>query len=627
MPPSDQLVSFILGPNVSRRIVAETQRRAEVTGVDVLATLCHHTDLSEVQVYQRAAEFCGLPFSASIPQNQSRKSQITRLDHLGSVRSIRELIIDREVVFLSPTSQEMLALGKTTKTGDGTFYRTCVVPPRAIANRLAEVSTSALLAQSRQRLATRWPFASAHLDLGIVVRVIFVAALMLLLGITVVAPFWLEPALIPFLAIFFLLPASLRIMALFTRKKGRRPRPASLSDADLPVYTIMLPLRDEAHMVPQLAAAMRALDYPREKLDIKFIVEQTSTRTVHAVRRELGDCHFQLLVVPKAKPNTKPKALNYALPMVRGKYVVIYDAEDIPEPQQLRRAAARFASDIQVDCIQAELAINNTGQNWLTALFGAEYSGLFGVMLPALARWRLPMPLGGTSNHFRVDALLEVGGWDAFNVTEDADLGVRLARLRYRVGMLASRTFEEAPATYDSWISQRSRWMKGWMQTFIVHNRHASHFLADAGWRNFIAFQIHVGGMIFSAPLHLIFLLSLAARFALTGAFGLSPINVWTTTHLIVLAVGILAAASHVAVGMKRQGRRRHYGYLLLLPVYWALTSVAAFRAMYELIFNPYFWAKTSHSKTKKNPPLQRARPVKTHLKVVERVKETEPSS
>jgi cellulose synthase/poly-beta-1,6-N-acetylglucosamine synthase-like glycosyltransferase len=218
------------------------------------------------------------------------------------------------------------------------------------------------------------------------------------------------------------------------------------------------------------------------------VAEQRSLETVRAVRAILGDPRFRLVEVPEGLPHTKPKVLDYALPLVRGTYVVVYDAEDVPDPDQLRLAASRFAADPGIACLQALLVPENGSENALTALFAGEYAGLFSRLLPALARWGLPVPLGGTSNHFRTEALRSPGGWDAFNVTEDADLGVRLARRGLRAETIESRTLEEAPLGYSAWMAQRTRWMKGWMQTFVVHNRAPLRFLREIGWRGFLGF-------------------------------------------------------------------------------------------------------------------------------------------
>jgi cellulose synthase/poly-beta-1,6-N-acetylglucosamine synthase-like glycosyltransferase len=343
---------------------------------------------------------------------------------------------------------------------------------------------------------------------------------------------------------------------------------------------------------------MQAIDYPPEKLDIKFVVESRSEATIAAVRRVLGGQSFELVVVPDAPPHTKPKALNYALPLVRGEFVVVYDAEDIPAPDQLRLAASELNADPGLDCLQAELLVDNAPENWLTALFAGEYAGQFGLLLPFLARLRLPMPLGGTSNHFRTRSLREMGGWDAFNVTEDADLGTRLSRLRYRTATLASRTHEEAPISLVAWMAQRTRWMKGWMQTFIVHNRSPKRFLEDIGWRGFLAFEIYIGSMIVSALLHSVFLASFVASLIFGFRTGL-VFDVWDVISMLILLLGYGGAGALVIVGLLRLGLPHLLPHQLGLPIYWVLHSIATVRALHELLFRPYFWAKTEHGRTK----------------------------
>jgi cellulose synthase/poly-beta-1,6-N-acetylglucosamine synthase-like glycosyltransferase len=328
------------------------------------------------------------------------------------------------------------------------------------------------------------------------------------------------------------------------------------------------------------------------------VVEERSPATLAAVRELLDDPRFEVVVVPEQQPLTKPKALDYALPFVRGSYVVVYDAEDIANPDQLRLAAAGFAADPGVDCLQAELLVDNARENLLTGLFAGEYAAQFGIMMPALARWNLPMPLGGTSNHFRTRALREVGSWDAFNVTEDADLGVRLARLRYRTEMLNSQTYEEAPVKVGAWLGQRTRWTKGWMQTFIVHNRDPRRLWRDLGWRNFLAFEIYVGSLILSPLLHTTFLISVIIVLCRNaGSFG--PPDPGFPYWLAILVFGYAGSIGVVAAGLLRLGQRRLLWLQLLLPAYWLLHTVATVRACVELLTRPHFWAKTTHGVTR----------------------------
>lgn len=244
-----------------------------------------------------------------------------------------------------------------------------------------------------------------------------------------------------------------------------------LRDEDLPIYTVIVALHREAAVARKLAGALDALDYPRAKLDIKLAVEEDDAETLDALEALDLPPRYQIVVAPDGKPRTKPRALNVALAQARGELVTVYDAEDEPEPDQLRKAAAAFAAaPTHVGCLQGRLAIDNFRDGWIPTLFAIEYAALFEVLNPGLSALEAPVALGGTSNHFRIAALRDVGGWDAWNVTEDIDLGFRLARHGYCVGALDSSTYEEAPAQMRAWINQRRRWFKGWMQSCKQHH-------------------------------------------------------------------------------------------------------------------------------------------------------------
>lgn len=272
----------------------------------------------------------------------------------------------------------------------------------------------------------------------------------------------------------------------------------------------------------------------------------------------------------------------------------------MPEPGQLRLAASLFAAEPGIACLQAELVPDNADENVLTALFAGEYAGLFGRFLPALARWNLPVPLGGTSNHFRSEVLKQIGGWDAANVTEDADLGVRLRRRGQRAEPFASRTYEEAPTTLSAWMAQRTRWMKGWMQTYLVHMLAPRQLIRDIGWRAFMGFQVLVGGMIFSSLLHTVFAGALIARLIAEGPDGLLPRDAGDWISALVLVLGYGGTGAIVISGIAHISAWRLLAAQALLPLYWVLHSIAAARAAWELIERPSYWAKTTHGQTRK---------------------------
>lgn len=592
------LMSAILA-DPSAASAASALAEARKLGVEPIAFAVYRLHISPEAVYARAADWAGLAFHPTVPPrlDDAEGPGLRRLDSLAEVRTIRTTLLDRDVSYSTPQFADFLWLRAYAAETPALRGRLCVVPPAALRRALVQASGPALLDEARQRLARRWPRASAHLDLTMPARLAFVAGLALLTLLVAASPLLPRPLALLLLVPVLVVPALLRLLAAILPSPRALPAPV-LSDAELPVYSILLPLCDEANMVPLLCEAIRAIDYPREKLDIKFVVEASSLTTIAAVEAILDDPRFELVIVPQADPLTKPKALDFALPTLRGAHVVVYDAEDIPDADQLRRAAALFAADPGVDCLQAELVVDNGAENALTALFAGEYAGQFGLVLPLLARWRLPVPLGGTSNHFRLQSLRELGGWDAFNVTEDADLGVRLARLRYRTGTFTSQTGEEAPIRLRAWMAQRTRWFKGWSQTFIVHNRSPRAFLADIGWKGFVAFELYVGSMLLSALLHTVFMLGLLLAVT-TGQARLDPVDGWTLAILAVPVIGYGSAFVVVVVGLLRLGEARLLGWQVLLPIYWMLHSVAVLRAMHELLTRPYFWAKTSHGQSR----------------------------
>ncbi len=271
----------------------------------------------------------------------------------------------------------------------------------------------------------------------------------------------------------------------------------ALTDEELPVYTVLVPMYREPEMLPMLAQALRALDYPLGKLDIKLVLEADDHETIE-VARTLGlEGVFEVIRVPPSLPKTKPKACNYALGFARGELLVVYDAEDRPEPDQLRKVVATFArASANTACLQCRLNYYNANENWLTRMFTLDYSLWFDQVLPGLERLNIPIPLGGTSNHFKIKVLRELHAWDPFNVAEDADLGIRLTQKGYRVGIVDSTTFEEASHEASTWIRQRSRWIKGYMQTFLVHTRRPLHLIRTVGVLGFLGFIFFVGGTV-----------------------------------------------------------------------------------------------------------------------------------
>jgi cellulose synthase/poly-beta-1,6-N-acetylglucosamine synthase-like glycosyltransferase len=374
----------------------------------------------------------------------------------------------------------------------------------------------------------------------------------------------------------------------------------AISDELWPRYTILCPLYREAVIASQFVQAIRLLDYPVEKLQVLLLTEEDDAETRNAILSLDLPRHFEVLTVPPGEPRTKPRACNFGLLKATGEYVVIYDAEDVPDPLQLKKAVLAFAnSPPEVACVQAKLNFYNPTQNLLTRWFTAEYSLWFDLVLPALQSARIPIPLGGTSNHFRAAALRQVGGWDPFNVTEDCDLGLRLARYRLQTAILDSTTYEEANSRLKNWLRQRSRWIKGYMQTYLVHMRHPLHYLRAGMLRDFWGIQFVLGAriaMLFINPLMwLLLLLYLVFQTALAPTY-----QVFYPEPVFYLSIASLILGNFFYLYTNLLGciRRKQYGLMgwtLLMPLYWALMSVAAGIAFVQLIFKPYFWEKTQH--------------------------------
>ncbi len=388
-----------------------------------------------------------------------------------------------------------------------------------------------------------------------------------------------------------------RLAALFGTRVP--PRARRLRGEDLPSYSVLVPLVDEAAALPGLVAALDRLDYPRDRLEILLLLEERDAATRAAAARLVLPPWFKVLVVPDRPPRTKPKALAFGLYVARGEIIAVYDAEDTPEPLQLQRAAARLVADPRLGCVQASLVIHNARAGWFARHFALEYRALFSGLLPRLEAWGAPVPLGGTSNHFPRSTLIAVGGWDPYNVTEDADLGIRLHRFGYRVGMVASFTTEEAPTTLSTWLPQRTRWMKGWMQTWSAHMRNPFRLIEDSGWRGFILLQIILGAPLLAALVHPLFYLVALIDMASGSIWSVPnsvPGQVLWALSLFNFFAGYLASIVLTCVLASRTGFRIRSADIVGIPIYWLLISLATWRALMQLIIDPHRWEKTPHS-------------------------------
>jgi cellulose synthase/poly-beta-1,6-N-acetylglucosamine synthase-like glycosyltransferase len=430
-------------------------------------------------------------------------------------------------------------------------------------------------------------------------------------------------ALPPFLAMIlvvaaqtlFLVMAIFRVGAVFVGVPTVPPPIASpLSDRDLPTYTVLVALYREARVVPRLVSALARLDYPAAKLDLKFVVEADDAGTIAALAEVPLPARFEVIAVPDGRPRTKPRALNVALPLARGELLVVYDAEDVPDPGQLRLAAEIFArAPARTACLQGRLVIDNAEDSWIARCFAIEYAGLFDVLNPALAQWRLPMPLGGTSMHVRTEVLRKLHGWDARNVTEDADLGMRLACAGYEVGDLPSATIEEAPNNLPAWLHQRVRWMKGFLQTTVTYGRRPAETCRQLGRLDALCAVTLLPGAVASALVYPIFLVWAGADFLLQE-IPAAP-EPWPNLPLAVAITLFLAGSAALvlpaALGCIRRGWWDLLWFVPGMLLYFALVSVAAWLAVIEFVRAPSRWNKTEHglSRTSRSGLLRPRRP------------------
>jgi len=374
---------------------------------------------------------------------------------------------------------------------------------------------------------------------------------------------------------------------------SRRARPAI---ARLPMVSVMVPLFREDEIATRLVARLERLTYPKELLDVVLVMEAEDDTTRAMLARTTLPPWIRVITVPAGAVQTKPRALNYALEFCRGSIIGVWDAEDAPEPEQLHKVVRRFHErPREVGCLQGALDFYNARTNWLSRCFAVEYASWFRVVLPGLSRMGLAIPLGGTTLFFRREALEAVGGWDAHNVTEDADLGMRLARMGYRAELVESTTYEEANCRALPWVKQRSRWLKGYALTWAVHMRNPFRLWRELGAWKFAGFQL-----LFLGTLSQFLLAPLLWSFWLV-AFGLwhpllgvlPPWAFWAlgglffTSELSTIAIGILGV---------RQTRHSGLGkWVPTLHLYYPLGALASYKAFYEIVTKPFYWDKTAH--------------------------------
>ncbi|MGO8825916.1 MAG: glycosyltransferase family 2 protein [Acidimicrobiales bacterium] len=371
----------------------------------------------------------------------------------------------------------------------------------------------------------------------------------------------------------------------------------SVPDSELPFYTILLPIYNEASVIIKLIDSLGQMDYPASRLEVLLLVEEDDEETLDALRAADPPAQFKLVVIPPAEPRTKPKALNFGLTLARGDIVAVYDAEDSPDILQLRRAAVALGRyGPEVACVQGQLSYRNATQNIITRWFTVEYAMWFSFFLPGLVTLDAPLPLGGTSNHFRRSALRALGAWDPYNVTEDCDLGIRMFREHYQIKVLESTTLEEANSDFVNWVKQRSRWYKGYLQTFLIHLRSPRQLKREIGLKGVGHLCAFVGGTPILAVVNPIFWVMTLLWFVAHPLFmkEIFPAPVyyvglllWAFGNFLLWYLTVLTARHTRSEGLALAA--------MLVPIYWAMMSIAAVKAMWQLVVTPSFWEKTAH--------------------------------
>ncbi|MBS8261201.1 glycosyltransferase [Roseibium polysiphoniae] len=577
--------------------LSAARREAEKIGISAAEYLVKRAIVSEAAIYSALAEHCGVPF---VPEMGFRPQSVNSIPlGLGSLDNGPLLVgvsATSPHYVIAPAYSQFTQVRAHLQKFPDLAGQIRISTPSAIRH------ASTVMNAPSGDLESRFPEFSAKVRFSRTQFVTFaVAFLAFLVGL-------LMPKAVLFYGLSSLFSMACILTGLARWQSARATEDDSL-DLVLPValtsplirwpaYTVLVPLYREARIVPELVEGLRRLDYPTSRLEIKFLLEKEDKETREAFAGHL-DPHMHVVVVPDGFPRTKPRALAYGLELAQGEFITIFDAEDQPQPDQLKKAALFFSlGPKELACLQARLAIDNFDESFFSRQYALEYACLFDQLIPWFHQLSWPFPLGGTSNHFRRSILDSVGGWDKYNVTEDADLGIRLARFGYICGVLPSTTYEEAPLQWRAWLSQRSRWYKGWLQTLCVHLRDPGRTCQEIGLTRLMAISSMIGGSFFMMALHPFVVLA-----CLGYVSGMLP---WPSSHgfagelyLALCTCGALFGYIGAAFATLRAGRRRGYrpnlSDIALLPVYWLFTSLAFYRAVWEFAVKPFEWNKTEH--------------------------------
>ena len=600
-------LEVLLSRGVPEQVLMAACREAPGDGISPSEYLVRRGLVSMESLYSAVAEYCGVPF---LPQRGFRLKTVNDTpvvmgdDNFGPV--LLNLHGGETIFAIAPAFGRFESVRRHLRAHPGFARRIRIAAPEAIRHACSVLNSPA------GELESRLPHLSAkHVSLSGKSGFLLIAVL---LGLWMSGS-WLMSHWFAILCIAIAVTCATAGLLRLVGLKASMDDPLDYRLPDIfqhdelvawPAYTVLVPLYREARVVPDLVSALDCLSYPRDRLEILFLVEEDDIETRRAFGRVLPEA-MELVLVPRGEPRTKPRALAYGLDRAKGDHVTVYDAEDRPDPEQLKKAALFFAlAPPQLACLQARLVIDNAGESFISRQFALEYACLFDQLLPWCYGNDWPFPLGGTSNHFRKTALTAAGGWDKYNVTEDADLGVRLARLGYKLGVLPSATYEEAPVTVRAWLAQRSRWHKGWMQTVFVHGRDPARLVREIG-----AGPATVLAVLFLGTFLLILMHPLFA--ALLVSYGLGALGVpgfvagtggWFQTGLMLSAgLGFAGALSASWAGALRRGYGIRLSDPFALSFYWLLAAAAFSRAVWEFCRAPHAWNKTEHGVSKRRKP------------------------
>lgn len=590
----------------SRGLVSEQQLGEAVaeqsrTGSRIGEVLVHGGALEETELLRVLSEQLDMPTVDLSDFDAERAPRDVLPDEMCQRLQCVPIAIDGDSIYLA-VADRLGADEAEVASYSGRRVQQFLAPTNEIARLQRQINSDRYTETATHNLRERFPDSSAHEVLSGGQKVLLIALCLVFLVFLIWQPVATLVVVFALLAIFYALTSAYKLIAGYAALGHRylvntdEETLAAMDERSLPVYTVLVPLFREAPVIPYLVAGIESLDYPKTKLDVRLLCEEDDEETIEAIMALDLPPHFNAIIVPPSQPQTKPKACNFGLLGAKGEYVVIYDAEDRPDPLQLKKAVHMFDQvDDSIVCIQSKLNFFNQQTNILSRWFSIEYSMLFDLVLPGLDARRDPIPLGGTSNHIKREELVEVGGWDPYNVTEDADLGIRLHQAGYRTTMMDSTTYEEANTNVPNWIRQRSRWIKGYLQTWLVYMRNPFRFLSNVGLKGFLSFQLLIGGT-FTFLINPIF-------WFLTTLFALTQLGI--IEDLFPGWVYFLAAAElfignfvFVYLGLAASIRRGDYGlapYALFLPFYWGLMSVAAWKGFGQLLTNPFYWEKTEH--------------------------------